>query len=172
MPQPRDCSVARTLEVVGERWSLLVLREVFLGVRRFDRIHEHTGAPRAVLTERLRRLVEAGILRRTEYRDQGARPRNEYELTHAGRELRPVLTALMQWGDRHLAGPEGPPLQLRHADCGGRISTTLNCEYGHRIPDTGEGLRAVPREPAQPGAQMGDPQDRRKQQDSEGTSAE
>ncbi|GAA1996285.1 helix-turn-helix domain-containing protein [Nocardiopsis rhodophaea] len=145
MPDPRVCSVARTLDVVGERWSLLVLREVFLGVRRFDLIHNATGAPRAVLTERLRRLVDAGILRRKEYQEKGTRPRYEYELTDAGRELRPVLTALMQWGDRHLAGPEGPPLHLHHADCGGRIRTALICENGHQLPDTGEGLRAVPR---------------------------
>ncbi|ASU84040.1 transcriptional regulator [Nocardiopsis gilva YIM 90087] len=145
MPKPRVCSVARTLDVVGERWTLLVLREVFLGVRRFDLIHEHTGAPRAVLTERLRRLVDAGILRREEYREKGRRPRYEYELTKAGHELRPVLTALMQWGDRYLAGPEGPPLKLHHADCGARVRTALICEDGHHLPDSGEDLRAVPR---------------------------
>ncbi|CAM4222171.1 helix-turn-helix domain-containing protein [Nocardiopsis rhodophaea] len=145
MSEPRACSVARTLDVVGERWSLLVLREVFLGVRRFDLIHKHTGAPRAVLTERLRRLVDAGVLRRGEYREEGRRPRHEYELTEAGRELRPVLTALMQWGDRYLAGPEGPPLQLRHTDCGAPVRTALICEDGHQLPDSGEGLRAVPR---------------------------
>ncbi|WP_059011156.1 winged helix-turn-helix transcriptional regulator [Streptomyces specialis] len=142
---PRICSVARTLEVVGERWSLLVLREVFLGVRRFDPIREATGAPRAVLAERLRDLVAAGVLDRREYREPGTRVRHEYHLTPAGRELQPVLTALMQWGDRHLAGPGQPPLELRHADCGGRVRTALVCEEGHTLPDTGTGLRPVPR---------------------------
>ncbi|WP_326595783.1 winged helix-turn-helix transcriptional regulator [Streptomyces sp. NBC_01803] len=142
---PRICSVARALEVVGERWSLLVLREVFLGVRRFGPIREATGVPRAVLAERLRDLVAAGVLDRREYREPGARVRHEYHLTSAGQELQPVLLALMRWGDRHLAGAEGPPLELRHADCGGRVRTALVCEEGHTLPDNGAGLRPVQR---------------------------
>ncbi|MGK5531518.1 winged helix-turn-helix transcriptional regulator [Streptomyces sp. URMC 129] len=141
---PRVCSVARALEVVGERWALLVLREVFLGVRRFGSIREATGAPRAVLAGRLRDLVAAGVLVRREYREPGERVRHEYELTPAGRELQPVLTALMQWGDRHLAGAGGPPVELRHQDCGGRVRAALVCEHGHRLPETGAGLRATP----------------------------
>ncbi|WP_040816605.1 winged helix-turn-helix transcriptional regulator [Nocardia concava] len=141
----RNCSVAATLELIGEQWSLLALREVFLGVRRFDAIQEATGAPRAVLVRRLRGLVEAGILERRDYREPGARTRQEYRLTAAGRELQPVLTALMQWGDKHLAGPEGPPLAVTHTDCGAPVRATLCCAEGHHLEDTGRELTAIPR---------------------------
>ncbi|MGW0517280.1 winged helix-turn-helix transcriptional regulator [Crossiella sp. NPDC003009] len=133
-----------SLEVLGERWSLLVLREVFLGNRRFETIRQHTGAPRAILTARLNTLVDNGILSRHEYRDPGARARHEYRLTSAGRELQPVLTALMQWGDKHLVAPASPPLRIRHRDCGGTVRAVLTCEHGHRLPDTGSGLEPVP----------------------------
>ncbi|MCK9249705.1 MAG: helix-turn-helix transcriptional regulator [Solirubrobacteraceae bacterium] len=146
MDTPRACSVARSLEIVGERWSLLVLREVLLGVRRFADIQRHTGAPRAVLTQRLRRLVDAGILERRDYRPDGERTRQEYHPTPAGRELQPVLVALMQWGDRHLAGPDGPPVRMEHHDCGGAVHAHLVCEHGHALPGDGRGLRAVPRD--------------------------
>ncbi|WP_320672627.1 winged helix-turn-helix transcriptional regulator [Patulibacter defluvii] len=147
MATPRVCSVARSLEVVGERWSLLVLREVFLGVRRFDQIQLHTGAPRAVLAQRLRTLVEAGVLERRDYRPPEGRTRQEYRLTAAGRELQPVLTALMQWGDRHLAGPEGPPLRVLHRGCGAPVRARLVCDEGHLLADDGREL-----EPVGPGA--------------------
>jgi DNA-binding HxlR family transcriptional regulator len=137
--------VARTLDVVGERWALLVLREIFLGVRRFEPIRAATGAPRAVLADRLRGLVAAGVLRQRDYQEPGARVRQEYLLTDAGRELQPALTALMQWGDRYLAGAAGPPLELRHAGCGGRVRATLICGHGHQLPDSGAGLRAQQR---------------------------
>ncbi|MEU1208581.1 helix-turn-helix domain-containing protein [Nocardia sp. NPDC005825] len=136
----RECSVAAALAVVGEQWSLLVLREVALGVRRFDAIQEATGASRAILGARLRGLTEAGVLERVEYREPGSRTRHEYQLTVAGRELQPVLTALMQWGDRHLAGPEGPPLTVTHTGCGATVRATLRCEHGHVLPDTGRDL--------------------------------
>jgi DNA-binding HxlR family transcriptional regulator len=144
----RACSVARTLEVVGERWSLLVLREVFLGVRRFDAIRAATGASRAVLADRLRALVDADVLTRRDYRDEGARTRREYRLTEAGRELRPALIALMQWGDKHRPPPGGAPLRIEHADCGARVRARLVCDDGHLLGDTGRDLRAVPRPPS------------------------
>lgn len=140
----RECSVARTLEIVGERWALLVLREVFLGVHRFDAIRAATGAPRAVLMRRLNTLVDAGVLRQCDYRDDGARTRQEYRLTTAGRELQPVVIALMQWGDRHLAGPDGPPLQVTHADCGAPVRASLLCDDDHRLDETGRELVATP----------------------------
>ncbi|WP_067574527.1 winged helix-turn-helix transcriptional regulator [Nocardia acidivorans] len=146
----RNCSVAAALGIVGEQWALLALREVFLGVRRFDAIQEATGAPRAVLIRRLRTLVDAGVLEPRDYREPGARTRQEYHLTTAGRELQPVLTALMQWGDKHLAGPAGPPLAVSHADCGAPVRAVLCCTEGHRLPDTGRGLIATPAG-AQPG---------------------
>jgi DNA-binding HxlR family transcriptional regulator len=144
MDGPRVCSAARTLEVVGERWSLLVLRELLLGVRRFEGIRAATGAPRAVLADRLRALVDAGILIRREYRDEGARARAEYRLTDAGRELQPVVTALMQWGDKHRPPPGGPPLRIDHAGCGAPVHTRLVCDDGHVLADTGRDLHAVP----------------------------
>ncbi len=148
MPGPRVCSVARTLEIVGERWSLLVLRELFLGVRRFEDIRAATGAPRAVLADRMRTLVDAGLLVRREYRDAGARTRHEYRLTDAGRALQPVLIALMQWGDTYLPLPGGPPRLLEHADCGGRVRARLVCEHGHLLDDSGREVRGRSPAPA------------------------
>ncbi len=122
---PRVCSIARTLEIVGEKWALLAVREVFLGNRRFDEMVRMTGAPRDTLAARLRTLVEAGVLERRQYSDRPAR--YEYRLTEAGRDLYPVIAALMRWGDVHLAGQEGPPVLLEHS-CGHRLVTKLVCE--------------------------------------------
>lgn len=108
----RICSIARTLEVVGEKWALLAVREVLLGNRRFDEMVRRTGAPRDTLTARLKTLVDRGILERRPYSDHPAR--FEYFLTPAGLELYPVIMTLLRWGDDHLAGPEGPPLVLEH----------------------------------------------------------
>ena len=127
---PRACSVANALEVVGERWALLVVREVALGVRRYADILERTGAPRAVLAARLHALVDAGVLRTAPYREPGARGRLEYRLTDAGRDLLPVVTALREWGDRHAAPPGGPPAVLRHRECGGEVHLSLLCACG------------------------------------------
>jgi DNA-binding HxlR family transcriptional regulator len=121
---PRPCSVARTLELVGERWALLALREIFLGVRRFDAIQRNTGAPRDILSARLRKLVESGLLRRSQYQDRPAR--FEYRLTDAGRDLLPVLLTLMRFGDRHLTEGD-PPLTYRHA-CGAELTPVVVCE--------------------------------------------
>jgi len=105
----QNCSIARTLEIVGERWTLLIIRDVFLGLRRFDQLQESLGVARNVLTDRLNRLVEEGILERVQY---SQRPlRFEYRLTEKGRELNVALTALRQWGDAHLS--EKPPRLLR-----------------------------------------------------------
>jgi DNA-binding HxlR family transcriptional regulator len=120
---PRTCSIARTLEIVGEKWALLAIREVFLGNRRFDEMVRRTGAPRDTLAARLRRLVDAGILERRQYAEHPAR--FEYHLTQAGRDLYPVIMSLMSWGDRYLAGPEGPPLVLEHRDH--RLQVQLTC---------------------------------------------
>ncbi|MBL7521165.1 helix-turn-helix transcriptional regulator [Frankia sp. CNm7] len=136
LEQPRVCSIARALEVVGERWALLVIREVSLGVRRFDAIQAATGAPRAVLTDRLAGLVRAGALERVSYREEGSRTRWEYRLTPAGRELAPVLSALRQWGDRHLSGEAGPPATFTHTGCGAPVRVRHVCDAGHVIDDT------------------------------------
>lgn len=123
-PQPRVCSVARTLEVVGEKWALLAIREVFLGNRRFDEMVRRTGAPRDTLAARLRSLVDAGILERRPYSQHPAR--YEYFLTEAGKDLAPVITTLREWGDRHLWGAERPPVVFEHG-CGAPLHTELVC---------------------------------------------
>lgn len=129
--EPRTCSVARTLEIVGEKWALLAIREVFLGDRRFDEMVRRTGAPRDTLAARLRTLVEAGVLERRPYSDKPAR--FEYWLTEAGKELYPVILTLMRWGDRHLAGADGPPLVLEH-HCGHQLVAEVVCEAcGERL---------------------------------------
>ena len=128
------CSVAGALAVIGEKWSLLVLREAFLGVRRFAEFQRVLGAPRAVLTDRLATLVAAGVLDRVPYRAEGERQRHEYRLTDKGRDLYPTLVALMQWGDRHLAADGAPPLALKHADCGAAVRLELVCADGHVVP--------------------------------------
>jgi DNA-binding HxlR family transcriptional regulator len=127
------CSIARTLALVGDRWTLLLLRDIANGVGRFDDLTNHLGIARNVLSQRLTRLVEAGLVQRTAYREAGARERHEYRLSGPGRELMPILLAFMDWGDRHLAGPDGPPAVVRHADCGARIRVSLTCEEGHEL---------------------------------------
>jgi DNA-binding HxlR family transcriptional regulator len=122
---PRPCSIARTLDVVGEKWALLAVREVFLGNRRFDEMIRRTGAPRDTLAARLRTLVSSGVLERTQYSEHPAR--YEYRLTPAGRDLYPVIVALMRWGDEHLAGDGGAPLVLEHR-CGHRLVAELVCQ--------------------------------------------
>lgn len=124
-PGPRECSIARALDVVGEKWSLLALREVFFGERRFDQIVARTGAPRDILTARLRKLVDVGVLERVQYSERP--PRFEYHLTSAGRDLQPVLLSLMHWGDRHLAGSQPRPIVWTH-DCGQPLTPQLTCE--------------------------------------------
>ena len=123
--QPRACSIARALDIVGEKWALLAVREVFLGNRRFDEMIRRTGAPRDTLAARLRTLVASGILERRQYSEHPAR--YEYRLTEAGRDLYPVIVTLMRWGDKHLAGDDGPPMVLDH-HCGHRLEARLVCE--------------------------------------------
>ena len=131
-----NCTIGRTLDILGDRWSFIVLREVFQGIRRFDDLTVRTSIPRAVLTDRLRRLVDSGVLRREPYRDPGARSRFEYRLTEKGLDLYPVLLALQAWGDRYLADPEGPPIQFVHRDCGEPLHLVMRCEGGHELERT------------------------------------
>ncbi len=120
----RDCSIARTLEVVGEKWSLLAVRELMLGSDRFEEIVRRTGAPRDILTTRLRKLEAHGLVEREPYQDRPVRHR--YRLTALGWSLAPVLTMLRDWGDTHLVGPEGPPVTLRHT-CGELLRPRIHC---------------------------------------------
>lgn len=126
-----NCSVGLTLEVLGDRWSLLLLREAFYGVRRFADLERMLGCAKNVLSDRLGKLVEHGILRREAYKDEGQRERHEYRLTPMGLELFPIIVALMQWGDRWRAGPGGPPVEVLHRDCGAPVHVELRCDAGH-----------------------------------------
>lgn len=130
-----NCTIGRTMEILGERWTVVVLREVFNGVRRFDDMRRHTTIPRQVLTNRLAQLVERGILRREPYRADGQRVRHEYRLTPMGLDLYPVMAALAQWGDRYLADPAGPPVEFAHRDCGALVRVRLECADGHPVDD-------------------------------------
>jgi DNA-binding HxlR family transcriptional regulator len=118
------CSVAQCLEVVGEWWSLLVVRDAFLGVTRFDDFQERLGISRNVLNQRLGRLVEQGVLVKVPYSEHP--PRFDYKLTEKGRDLWAVMTAMRQWGDRY-AAPDGPPLQLIHRNCGHVAEAVMTC---------------------------------------------
>src|SRR4029077_1104873 len=114
------CSLAHSLEVIGERWSLLIVRDVMNGNRRFSGIQASLGIARNVLSARLQRLIDEDILERRAY--QESPPRYEYFLTEKGLDLWPALIALMGWGDRHSGNPEGPPLPTVHKHCGGALS--------------------------------------------------
>jgi DNA-binding HxlR family transcriptional regulator len=134
----RDCSIANALAVIGERWSLLVLREAMLGERRFDRFVRNTGASRDILAARLRTLVAAGVLRRAQYSDHP--PRYEYVLTESGQALRPVLMALMEWGNQYVT--EGEPPTLYEHDCGEIFHPAMVCATCGG-PVANENLRTV-----------------------------
>src|SRR5258708_7669322 len=120
-------SVGRALALVGERWTLLILREAFFGVRRYGQLARNLNIPRPTLSARLRTLVDAGLLERALYaRDPD---RHESRLTDAGRDLFPAILALMRWGDAYLAGPDGPPIILRHKTCGEIADPRPTCQH-------------------------------------------
>jgi DNA-binding HxlR family transcriptional regulator len=120
------CSIARSLEVIGERWTLLILRDALLGVERFEEFQDKLGIASNVLTNRLRLLCDEGVLERLPDEKRPGRPR--YILTDKGRELGPALIVLMKWGDRHYPAPGGPPRLTLHAGCGGNVGADLHCE--------------------------------------------
>jgi DNA-binding HxlR family transcriptional regulator len=119
------CSIAGALALVGERWSLLIVRDVMLGLRRFDELQAHLGIARNVLQRRLERLSEHGVLQRRLYEEHP--PRYEYRLTEKGLDLWPTIVSLMSWGDRHAAPPAGPPVILEHRGCGGAVDEHRTC---------------------------------------------
>jgi DNA-binding HxlR family transcriptional regulator len=126
-----NCTVQRTLDIVGEKWSLLVLRDAMNGVRRFDDFRRHVGLSEAVLADRLRKLVAAGILDTVPYREPGSRTRHEYRLTAKGWDLWPAMIALKQWGDRYTADPEGAPLEVLHRECDEPVEAVVVCSADH-----------------------------------------
>lgn len=135
------CSIARTAAFLGQRWALVIVRDLLNGVSRYEDLRSHLGIARDVLSARLNQLIEAGVVERVPYREPGARTRAEYRLTDAGRELRVILVALTAWGDRHLAGPDGPPMRVLHEDCGAQVEARLVCDAGHADADR---LRLAP----------------------------
>lgn len=137
------CSVARTASVVGDSWTVLVLRDLFNGIRRFDDLAAHLGIARNVLTRRLTALVDEGVVERVPYREPGSRERHEYRLTAAGYDLRPVMLAMLDWGDAHRAGPDGPPVHMEHPGCDAPVHVELRCAEGHVIEPRSR-LRSVP----------------------------
>ncbi len=120
-----DCSIAKTLSVVGDRWTLLVLRDCFLGGRRFDEFEVSLGLSPHLLSTRLSKLVEHGILKRRPYQQRPTR--FEYRLTEKGRDLYPVIVSLLGWGDRWMGSEDGPPVELVHRGCGHTTTPTLTC---------------------------------------------
>jgi DNA-binding HxlR family transcriptional regulator len=137
----QTCSIAGALEVIGERWSLLIVRDVFLGMRRFDEIQSDLGIARNVLQARLCKLLDQGVLEKRLYNEHP--PRYEYRLTEKGIDLWPAIVALMRWGDRHCMSSTGPPVLLEHRGCGGRVDEHLICEScGARL--SARDARALP----------------------------
>jgi DNA-binding HxlR family transcriptional regulator len=143
------CSVQRTLGVIGEKWTMLLIRDAANGVHRFDDFRRHVGLSEAVLADRLRTLVGEGIFETREYREPGQRKRNEYRLTAKGWDLFPVLVALAQFGDKHLAADGGRPWQIQHKDCGHLVRAEVVC--------TSDGAVLTPRDTVSvpgPGARL------------------
>src|SRR6267154_6218728 len=145
-----NCSIGAAVRIIGERQTFLVLREAFNGVRRFDDMQRRTAIPRQVLSDRLARLVDEGLLRKVPYQESGQRPRFEYRLTEKGLDLYPVLVALMEWGDKYAVGSAGPQVLLEHRDCGEPVQLQMACRAGHVLgsarevtPLPGPGARKI-----------------------------
>ncbi|MFI5793440.1 winged helix-turn-helix transcriptional regulator [Streptomyces sp. NPDC051677] len=141
-----NCSIARTLEIVGTRASLLIMREAFFGTRRFDDFARRVGIGEPATSARLKELTAAGLLERVPYQERGQRTRYAYQLTEKGRDFQPVLVALRQWGDIWAAGEQGPPVVVRHKECDAAVHAVIRCDDGHDVPfgdsfvDAGPGL--------------------------------
>ena len=148
------CSIARTVSVIGDRWTMLVIRECFLRVRRFEEFQERLGITRHLLADRLRKLVKLGVLERVPY--QKHPPRHEYRLTAKGLDLHPIVLAMVRWGDQHMTGRRGRPYLLEHT-CGHTFDPVMTCSA------CGEAVQAkeVRRLPG-PGAPRGEANDRRR----------
>lgn len=119
------CSVARSVAVIGDRWTLMILRDCFLGVRRFEAFQERLGISRTIIADRLKHLTQEGVLRRVHYQENPTR--YEYRLTDKGLDLHPVIMAVVHWGDRHYARDAGPPLLHRHKTCGCDFHPVQTC---------------------------------------------
>jgi DNA-binding HxlR family transcriptional regulator len=136
-----QCSMARSLEVIGDWWTPLILRDLYLGLHRFDELASDLEISRNLLSTRLNALVDDGIVERRRYNEHP--PRDEYELTEAGRDLVPVLMALTAWGDRWVAPQQGPPMRFRHRDCGAVFVPQVHCSECHE-PITDDDVDVLP----------------------------
>ena len=147
MTRPTSCSLGSAMELLGERWTFLILREAFWGVRRFSELQRNLGIARNILSSRLQNLVGAGILERQKYQDDPER--FEYRLTEMGRDLYPAIVAIMRWGDQHMTGDRGAPLVLRHT-CGHDAAPQLCCSHCGEAIDARDikPEAATPTEPA------------------------
>lgn len=130
---PQECSLAHAIELVGDKWTLMILREALYGVRRFNQIHQDIGIPRTILSNRLRKLVKHDILNKEQYREQGKRARFEYVLTPHGKELIIAFTALMEWGEQIQNKNRQQRLHLHDSKSGERIHVRLVTESGNVI---------------------------------------
>lgn len=128
-----NCSIARALDIVGTKSTMLIMREAFFGTRRFDDFARRAGIGEPATAARLRDLTAAGLLERTPYQEPGQRTRYEYRLTPKGKDLLPVLVALRQWGDAWAAEGTGPPVIARHRNCGALVHAVLECDLGHAV---------------------------------------
>lgn len=122
-----ECSIARTLDTIGDRWSLLILRDAFYGVRRFEDFREDLGVARNILTDRLQKLVAHGVLDRVQYGERP--PRFEYRLTDKGRDLLPVVLTMMRWGNRWTQDDAQAPVALFHTTCGHETEPVVTCSH-------------------------------------------
>ncbi|CAN5544059.1 helix-turn-helix domain-containing protein [soil metagenome] len=125
----QPCSIARSVAVIGDRWTLMILRDAFLGVRRFEAFQTRLGISRTIITERLKLLVNEGVLAKVPYQERPVR--HEYRLTEKGLDLYPVVMAIVHWGDRHYAGQSGAPLLHRHKTCGCDFAPLMTCSECH-----------------------------------------
>lgn len=139
-----NCSVARAMDIVGSRSTVLIMREALLGTRRFDDFVRRVGVGEPAMAARLKEMVAANLLERIPYREPGQRTRHEYQLTRKGRELLPVITALRNWGDNWAADDAGPSIIATHHDCGQPVHAVLRCAAGHEVEDSEIDISAGP----------------------------
>lgn len=145
-----NCPVGVALDLLGEKWTLLIVRDALNGIRRFDEFRRHIGLSEAILADRLQKLVEAGVLEQHTYKEEGRRERREYRLTARGRDLLPVIVALKQWSETHFPDPEGAVVEVRHRGCGGEVRVGLHCEACAAAGLGAHDTRAVPGPGARP----------------------
>jgi DNA-binding HxlR family transcriptional regulator len=150
---PRNCPVGHAVDLLGEKWTLLIVRDALNGVSRFDDFRVHLGVSDAVLADRLRKLVDGGILERRPYQDVGRRTRQEYHPTERGWDLRIVLASLRQWGELHLGERDRPSFVARHLDCGGDAVVELRCVEHPDEPLAPDELTIEPGPAARPAAE-------------------